>query len=222
MITVDSASNSGAQGAQSTYSWSHTCKGNARVLVVGIFIGDTTTTVSTVKYNTVALTKIDRQVAASNVAAELWALINPVGDLSASITVTFSTSTNSASGAVSIKNAYQPTQPDNKNKSTGSTSPHTTSVTPVGGGCLLVDIVATNNTISLTVDPSQTQRNNVTIGANGILGMSTKDSTNISTAMSWTPQASTIYAQIVASIAGVPTTRINNLRPRAFAPGLAR
>ena len=77
-IAFDAASSAKAANA-SSLSWSHTCSGSDRLLVVGTNAGDTTAgdrPVTGITYNGAALTKI-RSDTIGLITSELWYLLNP-------------------------------------------------------------------------------------------------------------------------------------------------
>lgn len=103
----DAASNSGYQAASAGYSWSHTCTGNARVLVVSVELFSVAQTVTGITYNGVALTLLGAQTTVSSVGRmEMWGLIAPATGAH-SIAVTLSGSIASCGTAVSLTGINQ-------------------------------------------------------------------------------------------------------------------
>lgn len=189
-ILFDAASNAGYQTAQSTYSWSHTCTGSSRYLTVGIaMLSVGGSSVSSITYNGVAMTKIDAKASVSGaVRAELWGLVAPATG-SNTIAVTLSAALDSIGEAVSFTGVHQ-TSPYEGTGDASATNvgaaDATVNVVTVADNDWCVDIVATDDT-AITVGAGQTSRNNVT-GALGSGGMSTEgpDTPAGSVTMSWT------------------------------------
>lgn len=188
-IAFDAASNSTYQAASSSYSWSHTCTGSNRYLVVGIAMLSVAQTVSSITYNSVALTLLGVRSSLTGAArVELWGLVAPSTG-SNTIAVTLTGSIASAGVAESYTGVHQtsPTEGFNSNQATNvGAADATVTVTTVANNDWIVDIVATDDT-SITVGAGQTQRNNVT-GAGGSGADSDKGpiSPAAATAMSWT------------------------------------
>lgn len=121
-IVYDSASNSGYQTAQSSYSWSHNAIANEidNVLIVAVsMLSVAGNQVTGITYDGNALTKVRSDTSASTVVrSELWYLVNPpIG--TKTIVVTLSTATDSVAGAFSLHNVFQGNPIDNSNGTTG-------------------------------------------------------------------------------------------------------
>src|SRR3990167_4966147 len=103
-----------------TSSWSHTCSGSDRILIVTLRCADNAATAVT--YNSVAMTKINEVALGGGVAAtQLWLLMNPAsGANTVSVTITGGVSSISAS----YTGVLQTGQPDaqNTNTTTSGTS----------------------------------------------------------------------------------------------------
>lgn len=175
-IAFDAASNSGYQTAQSTYSWSHTCTGANRYLIVGIsMLSVGGSSVSSITYNGVALSLIDARASVSGaVRAELWGLVAPATG-SNTIVVTLSTSLDSIGGAVSSTGVHQSSPLEGAADASATNvgaADATVNVVTVADNDWCVDVVATSDT-AITVGAGQTSRNNVT-GTLGSGAMSTE------------------------------------------------
>ena len=187
-ITFDAATNSGYQAASSSYSWSHTCSGVNRYLVVGVSMLSLAQTVSGITYNSVALTLIGTKSSISGAARiELWGLIAPTLG-SNTIAVTLTGAISSAANAVSLCGVHQtpPTEAFNSAQATNvGAADATVAVTTVADHDWCVDVVCTDDT-AITVGAGQVSRGNVT-GAGGSGAMSTEaDKTPAgSVTMSW-------------------------------------
>lgn len=208
-IAFDAASNSGYQTAQSTYSWSHTCTGANRYLVVGVsMLSVAGSSVSGITYNSVALTKLGHVASVSGaVRAELWGLVAPATG-SHTVAVTLSASLDSEANAVSLTGIHQTLSIEGFNTATATNvgaADATVNVTTVANNDLVIDQVASDDT-AITVGAGQTSRNNVT----GALG-SGADSTEGpktpagSVTMSWTNVAA-LATWSIAAVALRPTS----------------
>lgn len=167
-IAFDAATNSTYQAAASTYSWSHTCTGSDRYLVVGISMLSLAQTVTSITYNSIPLTLLGVQASVTGAArVELWGLVAPSTG-SNTIAVTLSGAIASAGVAASYTGVHQtsPTEGFNSAQATNvGAADATVNVTTVANNDWVVDIIATDDT-AITVGAGQTSRNNVT-GAGG-------------------------------------------------------
>lgn len=207
-IGFDASSNSGYQAAQSSYSWSHTCTGNNRYLLVGISMLSLAQTVSGITYNSVALTFLGAKSSITGAArVELWGLVAPSTG-SNTIAVTLTGSIASAGNASSYADVNQSlsTEAFNSNQATNiGAADATVTVTTVADNDWCVDILATDDT-AVTVGAGQTQTGNVS-GAGGSSAMSYKGpKTPAGTVtMSWT-NVGALATWATGSIALRPTT----------------
>ena len=192
-IEIDSTSSSSATGA-TTLSWSHTCAGTNRILIVGLQVfddtNDTERTVASVTYNGVALTRIDRQVT-SNIASELWRLVAPATGTN-TILVTLGAANDFSLGQASSYTGVDQSSPINaSNKATSSsTMDATVNVTSTVNNCVVVDsVVKYNTTEAITAGSGQTTIASLSVGSGfGLKGASsyeTKATAGVTT-MNWT------------------------------------
>jgi hypothetical protein len=203
-ISFDAASNSGYKSGvgSASYTWSHTCTGTNRHLVVAIaMLSVGGSSVSSITYNSVALTLIRaRASAAGAVRSEIWGLVNPASG-SNTIAVTLSTDLDSVGNASSFTGIHQtsPTEgaADASALNVGAADA-TVDVTTVADNDWVIDNVATSDT-TITVGAGQTQRNNVS-GALGSGAMSTEGPKTPAGAvtMSWTDVGAAATWTIVA------------------------
>ena len=208
-IIFDSASNSGYQTAQSTYSWSHTCWSVNRYLFVSVsMLSVAGSSVTSITYNGVAMTFIGAQASAVGaVRVELWGLIAPASG-SNTVAVTLSAALDSVASAISLNNVHQTSPTEGFNSATATNvgaADATVNVTTVADNDWVLDGVATDDT-AITVGAGQTSRNNVTgalgSGANSTEGPKTPAG---SVTMSWT----NVAALATWSIAAVGIRDIN-------------
>lgn len=216
-LTLDSTSNSGILSTVSSATWSHTCSGNDRILVVGTATRDVNSAdgvVTGITYNSVALTKIRSDVigGVQYCRSELWYLIAP--DTGAhDIVVTLTASTEDVGcGAISLNGAVQSASAidaNNGSNAAAQSSPQTTSVTTIRNGCWVID--STYNKVSATdFAASQTEYFKLNLRSLGDWGggsyVANKNPPG-SQAMTWTySTGADDYAHSVVSIAPMPTT----------------
>ena len=162
-ISFDSVSNSGEVNSGMPpfeISWSHTCAGTDRLLVVGVAMTDPTNTIASITYNGVALTKIREEVNTNDNLVSLWYLTNPASGAN-TILVTVNTSfTNGVGMAVSLTGVDQ-TSPLDANNGTSADLANSVSVdvTTVADNCWVVDVViAKTGGGTFTVGAGQTSR----------------------------------------------------------------
>lgn len=174
-ITLDATSSSAYQTAKSVYSWSHTCTGTNRYLLVGISILQTATVMS-ITYNGVSMGLLRGQTSVANaIRAELWGLVAPATGLH-SIVVTLDDIVDSVGSATSYTGVDQTIPTESANSATATNSgvadDATVITTTVANNDWVIDVVATNDT-SIAVGLNHTSRVNVA-GALGSGGMSTR------------------------------------------------
>lgn len=175
-ILFNAASNSGYQTGQATYSWSHTCTGVNRYLVVGIsMLSVAGSSVSSITYNGVALSLISAKASVSGaVRAELWGLAAPaIG--SNTIAVILSAALDSIGGAISFVGDHQISPIEgaaNASATNVGAADATVDVVTVADNDVCVDVVASSDT-AITVGAGQISRNNIA-GALGSGAMSTE------------------------------------------------
>lgn len=188
-ILFDASSNGGYTAASNTDTWSHTCSGDDRFLVVGVAMLSLAQTVSGITYNGVALTLIGVRSSVTGAArVELWGLIAPATGAN-NIVVTLTGSIAFAGVASSYNNVHQtvPTEGFNSAQATNvGAADATVNVTTVADNDWTVDIVCTDDT-AITVGAGQISRANVT-GAGGSGAMSSEGTKTPagSVTMSWT------------------------------------
>lgn len=140
-IAHDADSNSGAQTV-ATFTWLHTCTGSNLLLAVSVVIKDTSTsTVSSITYNGVALTFIRRdRLTVDALTSELWYLKGPAtGSNTISVTLANAPATAAFGGAVSLTGVDQ-TSPLDASNGLGhdSTTQPSVSVTTIADNCWIV------------------------------------------------------------------------------------
>jgi hypothetical protein len=209
-ITPDAVSNSGYQAASSGYSWSHTCTGTDKYLVVGVAMLSIVQSVTGITYNSIPLVFLGARGSITGSArVELWGIANPTSGAN-NISVTLSGSIASTGQASSYTQVQQisSTEAFNSNQATNvGAADATVDVTTVTNGAYVVDIVATDDT-AITVGAGQTQTGNVTgLGGSGAMSYESKPTAGVVT-MSWT-DIGALSTWAIASIALRPDTAPN-------------
>lgn len=130
-IAFDSSAGSQVSGT-SALTYSHTCAGSNRLLLVGVTISNDLLTVSGITYGGVAMTQIDDQTA-TQAHSYLYYLIAPTAGAN---NVVISTSGNQViiANSVSYTGVRQVTQPDAHNKIAGVSLV----LSVVNGGCWII------------------------------------------------------------------------------------
>lgn len=192
-IAFDNSGSQSGTGA-TTLSWSHTCAGTNRILIVGVQVfddtDDTERTVASVTYNGVAMTRIDRQIT-GNIASELWRLVAPATGTN-TVLVTLGAANDFSLAQSSSYTGVDQSAPINaSNKATSSsTMDATVNVTSTVDNCMVVDsVVKYNTTETITAGSGQTTVASLSVGSGfGLKGASSYESkpTAGATTMNWT------------------------------------
>lgn len=165
--------------------------GSNRLLLVGVG-WDGSTTVTGVTYNSVSMTKLDGG-ASGNVKCDVYGLLAPATG-SNTVDVDFSANQSSVGVTAMTLNGVQQVLPSNTNKSTGSGTALSTSITTTYTNSWGVDFWSKASAFgSVTVDGSQTERSN-----NSTKGSSTESKATVgSLSMDWTATSSSAYSHVV-------------------------
>lgn len=130
-----------------SYSWSHTCTGSNLILFVGVEIFSASAlSVSGITYNGVALTKVDRIVAAlegNRQDCELWYLVNPAtgsNTIAVSLSGTADFTTAQAASYTGV-NQSNPIDTSNTNQNTSASTTFSNTATTTADNCWLVSTV---------------------------------------------------------------------------------
>jgi hypothetical protein len=167
-ILFDNSSSSGYEASLSTYSWSHTCAGPLRGLIVNVSIF-LTGQVASITYGGVNMV-FEQANTIGVYRNEMWSLPAPAYG-SNTVTVTLNTSVTSIASASSYNNVDQYDCVESSNGSTGSgVSTPSVTATTIDNNAWVVSGLTTSNT-SMTVAGGATQRTNNT-GALGTGAMS--------------------------------------------------
>ena len=158
-IAYDAVSN--ATGNEvSSLTWSHTCSGSDRVLVVGISIANTSNSITGVTYNGVAMTKASAGTAsiAPDQITEIYYLANPATEAN-NIVASFDSTANSfPSGiGVSLTGCDTDNSEDTSGLQAATTASPTVNLTTNNANSFIVDKVYSNHT-TVNVGAGQTER----------------------------------------------------------------
>ncbi len=143
-------SSAGAAIANNTaLSWSHTCTGNERLLIVGLSVGfGTTLTVAGVTYNSVSMTSAGR-VQSNNQNdgyVELFYLVNPTVGTN-TVQVTADSAKDLIGGSVSFIGVDQTTPVSNTATAFGSSAAPSVNVSSAAGN-IVIDVVGVGSAIT--------------------------------------------------------------------------
>lgn len=161
-IAYDSA----ASDAAGNLSWSHTCSGEQRLLLIGIQTRNTTpVTATSVTYNGVALTKISRKAyTAGDITCELWYLVAPATGANTAA-VTFDTvPTRASAGSISLTGVDQTSPIDAWNETEGDNNNPSVSVVTTVADAWLVDSVSSRVATAHSPTSPALERYDVTAG----------------------------------------------------------
>ncbi len=179
-IAVDAVSDAQTNYDLVTLTWSHTCLGSERLLVVSIaYYKSPAPTVTGVTYNEVALTQAGT-VSGVVPKLDIWYLIAPATG-SHSIVITFSATVIALVGAVSWNGVSQSAPVGSFSSATGNDAVPTLNVASAVGE-FVTDVVSSSYTE--TVGPGQTQRFNALEG--GLYGAGSTQPGATTVTMSWT------------------------------------
>ena len=206
-VAFDAVSSAG--GSTSSFSWSHTCSGSNRILLLGITWYDSGDTVSAVTYNSVAMTAVPSStVTNGQYTAILYYLLAPTTG-SNTVAVTFSGSVfDFGGGAISFTGVDQSTPLGTANTASGTSTTPSVNISSATDEIVLDTLIITHSG-SLTVDGSQTQRWNSTGGGYTKYAGSTEAGASTTT-MSWsnsTSQAWGITGVSIKPVAAASTLR---------------
>lgn len=210
-LVFDAVSNAGrtTDGSYASRTWSHTCTGSDRVLVVGIVITDGAT-VSSVTYNGVNLTRVNGITQAGYMTVEMWKLTAPSTGAN-NIVATFSTSVSQTQcGAVSFTGGSGDI---NNSVTLGTTGGSPSSNVSSATGNIVIDVVCgqlkSNNP---TEGAGQTSRWELSGAGTRSGACSTEDGAGTVT-MSWTGLGAGVEncAQVAANVvAGSQSSSVNS------------
>jgi len=192
-IAFDSSSFGNTGANNTSVTWSHTCSGANRILFVGVSC-PSTRTISSVTYNGVGMTNINRSSGSQTVA--LYYLIAPATGAN-NVVVTVDSSTFIYCDATSYTGVKQSSQPDANNTSSTTSTTVTTSVTTIADNCWSVLIARGESDGVTSAGTGSTSR----VSSSGYVQMYDSNG-NITPAGSYsmsTTQSSQVVTQAMAS-----------------------
>ena len=209
-LAFDAAVDGGSTTGTSR-TFSHTCSGSNRLLIVGVRGGTTADgdVITGVTYNGVSMTKIFGNEPLGNRWTYLYYLINPASGAN-NVVISASASINISGAASSYTGAYQSSQPDAYTNNSSATSPLTTTNTTLIDNCWNVLVVVSNT--GQAASTGSTQR---TIDGAGTFGLyDTNGAKTPAGSVSMTVTALNFLNSIMASIIPDTYTPTSTFIPR--------
>lgn len=200
-VAVDAASSANSNSnAATSLSWSHTCTGNTRLLLVAVHLRIAATeSVSGITYNGVAMTLVSALTNGA-VRLELWQLVAPATGAN-TIAVTLSAGTRVCGGALSLT-GVDPTIPLGT-AATNSATNATPGVTVASGiGEVVVDALSQGAQPTETAGTGQTRQwfDASTAGVNNVRGAGSTIAGAASVTTSWSSGNSQGWAMVGVSV----------------------
>lgn len=196
-LAFDSA-NSGSTVAQATsLTFSHTCSGSSRILIVGVVAEGAHTGITGVTYNGVALTK-QTGVNQGSYSASLWYLVAPATG-SNNVVVSVGTNKYLRAGSISLTGAAQSSPIDGSNTASGVTSTPSVSVTTSVANSWVIDVVE-SETQTTAVGGGQTSRFHTASGIVDCSGSTEPTTSAGAVTMSWTMGGADFWASAAMGI----------------------
>jgi hypothetical protein len=154
--TADSSRNATNQG---NANWNLNIPASTnRLLVVGVSIrNNASQTVSQVRYDGIALTRVGFLNNGTSARVEIWRLINPPTG-NRQVDVIMSAAASFVGGAISFSGVDQTTPIEASNFASGNSATASVTVTTLRSGAWVVDTLATANANSVAVGANQTRR----------------------------------------------------------------
>ncbi|NTW30838.1 MAG: tail fiber domain-containing protein, partial [Candidatus Moranbacteria bacterium] len=212
-ITFDNVTEADSGGNNESYlAFSHmTGTGNNRILIVGVSIDGAGSGVSSMTYAGDSLTKIAEQTSGGTVEAQLWYLVNPDSGSNTLAVTMINNSEAFSVGAMTFEGVNQSNPIGTYASAYGDSTAASVTVSS-GTGQMVVDVVASDDGVSVSPGSGQTERwDNYDSYTTG--GGSTENGAS-SVTMSWTvPNDNWAIIGVPLKQAGM-TTDINQLAER--------
>jgi hypothetical protein len=184
-----SSAGASATSPTATASWSHTCSGTNRLLIVGVAVGDASTGAMTlgVTYNGVAMTSVARVNSNNQTAGfvELFRLINPPTGANTVVVTPSATANAISAGSISFTGVHQTTPLGTAATAFGSSGTPTVAVTATTSGNMIVDAVCNGAAVTSSNQTQRWLRNTNTSTAAGNGAAATAAATGSSVTMSY-------------------------------------
>ncbi len=181
-VAVDASSSTSGDAA--SFTWSHTCSGTQRLLVVGVSSRDP---VSSVTYNGQGLTLLRRDTNGGWAITELWYLVAPPTGTH-NVVVTMSAGEDTVCGAISFTGASTATPFGTATGATGRSTTASVAVNSAAGEIVVDTICFRGADGNPTVGAGQTQRWQAQSGPNNfgdVEGGASTEAGAASVTMSW-------------------------------------
>lgn len=198
MLTIDSVSTRSVQSDVNNTSWSHTCSGSNRLLVV--FFATNNVNITSCTYAGVAGTFVDSVASTRKISIYRWIAPNTGAN---NVSITLNNVGYIKAYAISFNGANQTNPLLAPVKTTGSGTAASITGIPTGMGHIVCDMILSNgdgSALSYTPEASQTER----LDSNSLSYLaaagSTKTGQSFPTSMSWTVSRSFTWAQIGVSV----------------------
>ena len=232
-VILDTTSSGRSETAGTTLTVSHTCTGLDRILVAYVAHRDTPNSGNDptgVTYNLIAMTLVSNTADGGQVSGNWWYLIAPTTGANDIVATWGETVDNRMIMAHSYTGALQSGQVNasggrqSSNEAAGTV--RTVTLTQIVPSCMIVGAVCQTHNAAITSSP-HILRISLMSGANlnGVTADRIKTLVALDT-LDWTRSSwefdSTVMRNIAISPSNYPSFKENKLRPRIFAPGLAR
>jgi hypothetical protein len=210
VISFDAVSS--ATSGSSPLSWAHTVgSGTNRLLVVPIGVEEDSANgdVTSVTYNSVALTKAVENFVENFQNTEIWYLLNPP-EGSANVEVTTNgTPGDINAGAISVFGAAQsaPEATASQDDAGADWTTIQTNITTLTDGAWVFDVVGSGQPRTFTADAGQTERFDETGGSDGAAGSTEEVPTAGAATLGWTVDGtSNRLSHVLAAFAPAPAS----------------
>ena len=210
MLAYDATAH-GAVLPGTSITYSHTCTGSDRILIVGVCeAGSTSATGMTVTYNGVSMTAVTGSPKANGTSSQAWLfyLINPATGAN-NVVVSWTGSTYMRSISASYTGAKQSAQPNAHNEANATGTTITTTATSTENSCWNISFVAGDGATAFTASTGVTSVRDSGSGLSNIcaLGDSNGGKTPAgSYSMTWTSASQGIVALQAAIADATPVS----------------
>lgn len=211
-IALDVATNGGFVDPGTSRTWSHTCSGSDRILVVHCLGQNSADRISGVTYNSVAMSRATITASQNNTRLYIYTLVAPSTGAN-NVVVTISASTSCGFLSVSYTGAQQSGQPDEVGtNTTAGASTLSSSISSQNSGAWLVGCFqATDGTGSAYTAGSNTTERVANNGYPRMRGFDSNATTTTSQTYNWTGTDAALIAiaEILESGGGPSATTYN-------------
>jgi hypothetical protein len=147
-IAYDNSTDGNGSGGVSSWTFSHTCSGENRILFVGVISDVTNDRITGVTYGGVAMTLVTKLLRSGDRYMYLYSLINPASGAN-NVVISANASTVIVGGAISYTGARQTSQPVAYNQATSASGTSLSlGVTITDSGSWMVGLFATPSAVT--------------------------------------------------------------------------